>query len=232
MNHLDVIKSLKSKADFQRSKNLARFFKTGKGQYGEGDKFLGITVPEQRQVAKKFMDLSLGEIESLLKSEFHECRLTALLILVEKYKNVKKFSDSKIPKFYLKNIKYINNWDLVDLSSHKILGKYLFDRPRDILYKLVNSKNLWQRRIAIVSTASFIAKSDFKDTLKISEILLLDSHDLIHKAVGWMLREVGKKDKKSLIMFLDKHYKKMPRTTLRYSIEKLSTVERCNYLSK
>jgi 3-methyladenine DNA glycosylase AlkD len=186
----------------------------------------------QRRVAKKYYDLTLKELADLLNSKIHEQRLIALLILISQYKKANKPEKIKYVKFYLKNTKNINNWDLVDLSCHYILGDYLLDKPRQILYRLAGSKNLWEKRIAIISTFAFIRNKEFIDTLKISEVLLNDKHDLIHKAVGWMLREVGKRNELQLIGFLDKHVKAMPRTMLRYAIEKLNEQKRKYYLKK
>lgn len=229
---LDLIqKEFKSKADPERAKNLQRFFKTGKGEYGEGDSFLGITVPEQRKIANKFNTLGLNDIQSLLKSNIHEQRFTALEILVMQYEKANEKQKNEIFKFYIKNTKNINNWDLVDTSAPYIIGDFLLNKNRKILYKLAKSKNIWEKRISIISTAMFIKNNQFQDTIKISEILLKDKHDLIQKAVGWMLREMGKKDKKTLEIFLKKHYKSMPRTMLRYSIEKFPEAERKNYLT-
>jgi 3-methyladenine DNA glycosylase AlkD len=230
-------KELQNKKNPEKAKLLQRFFKTGKGQYGEGDIFLGLMVPQQRQVVKKFCDeIELKDLQELLNSKIHEERLISLLILVDKYKKAEKEKNEKIKKeifdFYLKNTKNINNWDLVDLSSPNIIGSYLLDKNKDILYKLANSEHLWEKRIAIISTAQFIRNNQFQDTIKISEILLNDKHDLIHKAVGWMLREVGKRDKQTLENFLKKHYKTMPRTMLRYSIEKFSKEEREKWMRK
>lgn len=217
------------------------FFKTGKGEYGEGDKFLGPNMPEQRRVAKKFWkDISLFETLELLKSRYHEERMVALLILMFKYKETNKLKNKKesetekqkIFKAYLANTKYINNWDLVDVTCRDIVGAYVYDKNREILYKLAQRSDLWEKRIAIVSTAYFIGKNDLDDTFKISEILLGDQHDLIHKAVGWMLREAGKRDKTRLLNFLDKFGPHMPRTMLRYSIEKFSPEERKYLLAK
>ncbi len=222
---------LEKLANKDKSKLLQRFFKTGKGEYGYGDIFLGITVPNQRKIAKKYFNLNLNQIEELLKSKIHEHRLTALLILVDKFKKGEESIKKEIVNFYLKNINYINNWDLVDLSSHKIIGEYLIDKDKSILYKLARSDNLWEKRISIISTASFIRENKFEDTLKISKILLHDKHDLIHKAVGWMLREVGKRNQNIEEVFLKKYYKKMPRTMLRYSIEKFDKNKRRFYLS-
>lgn len=237
-----VISKLSKLKNPIKAKILAGFFKTGKGEYGEGDIFWGINVPDQRKIAKEFVDLSNSYLEELLKSGVHEQRLTALLILTYQYE---KFFDKrkKIFDFYVKNIKYINNWDLVDVTAPRIIGEYLFDEKvsaeakvkkeggsRELLYKLVHSKKLWEKRIAIISTLYFIKQGGFSDTLKIAEILLKDKHDLIHKAVGWMLREVGKKDEVVLHNFLKKHSKEMPRTALRYSIERLPEEYRKHYL--
>lgn len=215
-----------------KAKILAGFFKSGKGEYGEGDEFLGITVPLQRKVAKKFLDLKFSEIQKLLNSKIHEHRLVALLILVEKYKKGDSTEKGNVVKMYLKNTKKINNWDLVDLSAHYILGDYLLDKDRKILHKLARSKNLWEKRIAIISTFAFIRAREFEDTLKISEILLKDNHDLIHKAVGWMLREVGKRNQKVEEKFLLSYYSDMSRTTLRYAIERFPEQKRQFYLKK
>lgn len=228
----DVKKALAKVADKKRAKLLAGYFKTGKGQYGEGDIFLGVIVPEERKIAKKFPDLSLAEIKKLLLSKIHEHRMVALFILTGQFEKADKEDKKKIAEFYLKNSKNINNWDLVDLSACKILGTYLLDKPRDILYELAKSKNIWQRRIAVLATFPSIAKKDFKDILVIGQELLADEHDLMQKAVGWMLREVGKRDKKVLVDFLDKYTKEMSRTTLRYAIEKFPENERKNYLNK
>jgi 3-methyladenine DNA glycosylase AlkD len=231
-----VEKELRSLADPVKSKLLAGFFKTGKGEYGEGDVFLGITVPVQRAVAKKFCTLQLSGVSGLLKSPIHECRLTALEILVMQYEKAKRDENTllqkKVVTFYLKHTKYINNWDLVDLSASYILGDWLYSVDRAILYDLVKSKNVWERRIAIVSTSVFIRNNDFADILKLTIISLKDKHDLIHKAVGWMLREVGKRDLKVLVEFLDARAHEMPRTMLRYAIEKFPESQRKAYLMK
>lgn len=228
----ELRKEMKSLANPEKAKILQGFFKTGKGQYGEGDVFLGVVVPEQRKLVKKYWNL-IGppDLQILLNSEFHEERLVALLILVKKYEN-SEIARQLFFDFYLENTKNINNWDLVDLSAPNIVGKFLIDKKRDVLYDLVKSSNLWEKRISIISTFSFIRAKDFKDTLRISEILLKDEHDLIHKAVGWMLREVGKRDVVVLENFLKKHYTKMPRTMLRYAIEKFDEKKRKKYLSK
>jgi 3-methyladenine DNA glycosylase AlkD len=232
--HKGIAKELKKMADPQKAKGLSRFFKTGKGQYGEGDQFLGIMVPRQRAVAKKYNNLELDDIQIILQSRFHEFRLTALLILVDKFQTGDEKKKKEIFNFYMKNLKYINNWDLVDLSTPKIVGAYLQDKPaqRKMLYVLARSKDLWEKRIAIIATSSFIRSSDFSDTLKISKILLKDSQDLIHKAVGWMLREVGKKNRNVEEEFLQENYRKMPRTMLRYAIEKFEEKKRQKYLKK
>jgi 3-methyladenine DNA glycosylase AlkD len=210
---------------------LQRFFKTGPGEYGEGDIFLGIMVPEQRKIAKKYTDLKLIDLQKLLRSKIHEERLTALFILTHQFQKSKSIARKRIYDFYFKNRKGVNNWDLVDISAPKIMGEYLLDKPRGILYKLARSSNLWDRRIAVLSTFAFIVKKDFKDALQIAEILLDDKEDLMHKAVGWMLREVGKRNLKTEEDFLKKHYKNMPRTMLRYAIEKFPEKKRKMYLS-
>jgi 3-methyladenine DNA glycosylase AlkD len=205
------------------------FFKTGPGQYGEGDIFMGIKVPVLRAAAKKAKDLSLAELQTLLDSEIHEERLIALLILDAQYA---KTADPKIVDFYLKNTHRINNWDLVDSSAPYILGMHLLTHDPKILYDLVKSKNLWERRIAIISTAAFIRAGHFKHTLALSELLLGDKHDLMHKAVGWMLREVGKRDQATLEKFLTAHSSHMPRTALRYAIERFPEPLRKQYLKR
>ncbi|MFH1522710.1 MAG: DNA alkylation repair protein [Patescibacteria group bacterium] len=223
---------LKSLANSKQAVILKRFFKTGKGEYGEGDIFLGIKVPVQRKIAQKYCELSLKEAVSLLKSKIHEHRLVAIFILINHYQKTDKNGKGKIFKLYLKNTRYVNNWDLVDLSAPNIVGDYLLDKPRAVLYKLARSRNLWDRRISIIATLTFIRSNEFDDTLKIAKILLNDEHDLIHKAVGWMLREVGKRDQKLEENFFKKRYKKMPRTMLRYAIEKFSENKRKYYMKK
>ena len=224
-------KKIKQAANPAKAKILRGFFKTGKGQYGEGDIFLGITLPIQRDLAKKYgADLSLADLDKLIKSKIHEERLIALLILVYQFQK-NEAARQKIYNFYLAHTKYINNWDLVDLSAPKIVGAYLWGKDKKILYKLAKSKNLWEKRIAILSTFYDIYYKKAGDALKISELLLKDQHDLIHKAVGWMLREIGKRcDEKLLFNFLDLHKKKMPRTMLRYAIERLPEKKRKFYL--
>lgn len=224
----DLKKDLNDLKNPEKARILSNFFKTKEGQYGYGDVFLGLTSEQIKIVAKKYTNIDLKELQELISSKIHEERVASLRILVSKFKKEKK----EVFDFYLKNTKNINNWDLVDLSAPNIVGNYLIDKDRSILYKLAKSDNLWEKRIAIISTFSFIRNNQFEDTLKISEILLNDKHDLIHKAVGWMLREIGKKDQNIEEQFLKKHYKKMPRTMLRYSIEKFSPEKRRFYLSK
>jgi len=223
-------KEIKSVSNPDKAKFLQRFFKTGKGEYADGDIFLGIVVPVQRQIAKKHKLLSFPELEKLITSRFHEERLIALLILVERFKKAEENEKEIIVKFYLNNRKGINNWDLVDLSAPKILGQYLIDKDRKILFRFAKSNDLWEKRIAVLSTFAFIRNNDFDDALKIYEILVNDKNDLIHKAVGWMLRELGKIDLKEEEEFLKKHYKTMPRTMLRYAIEKFPERKRKAYL--
>jgi len=223
-------KELNKKANPEKAKILQKFFKTGKGQYGEGDIFLGIIVPEQRKIAKQFQEIPITDLQYLLNSNIHEKRLIALLILIEKYKKSSEKDKEIIFNFYIDNSKKINNWDLVDLSAPNIVGDFLLEKPKDILYELAKSENLWKKRISIVSTYQFIKNNKFQDTLQIAEILLKDKHDLIHKAVGWMLRELGKKNQELEEFFLKKHYKQMPRTMLRYAIEKFKEDKRQDYL--
>ena len=231
-NLIQLKKELKELSDPKQAKILQGFFKTGKGEYGEGDIFLGVKVPIQRKVVAGFRDLSQKDIEKLLNSKIHEYRMTALLILIDQYEKANESEKKIIFNFYLKNSKSINNWDLVDISAPKIVGNYLTEKPRIVLYKFARSKNLWQRRIAIISTFTFIRNNDFDDTLKISKMFLSDEHDLIHKAVGWMLREVGKRDQGIEEEFLKRHYSKMPRVMLRYAIEKFDEKKRKFYLKK
>lgn len=211
---------------------MARFFKTGPGQYGEGDIFGGVTVPDERKIAKKYWNLfSLADAEKLLKSKIHEERMVALFILIEKFKKGDARKRERVYKIYLRNTRHINNWDLVDLSAPNIVGEFLRDKPKAILYKLAKSGNLWERRIAILATFNFIYYGKCGETLKIAKILINDKHDLIHKAVGWMLRETGKRcSQKTLEKFLKPRYKKMPRTMLRYAIEKMPEAKRKKYL--
>ena len=216
----------------EKAKKLSGFFKTDKGQYGEGDIFLGIPVPEQRKVAKRYIDLSLNDLQELLSCKIHEHRLTALLILVSKYEKADNSGKKEIFSFYLKNTEKINNWDLVDLSAPRIVGDYLYKKDRSILFKLAKSKNLWDRRISVLSTFHFIRNNDFEDALAISKLLLQDDHDLIHKAVGWMLREIGKRDQEIEEQFLSKYCSEMPRTMLRYALERFDEKKRRFYLTQ
>ncbi len=225
MTSLSVIKALNRLKSKKRALVSARYFKTGVGEYGEGDIFIGVTVPDQRKIAKKFKVLPFDEIEILLKSKIHEHRLTALFILG--YREV----DKEVYDFYMNHLQCINNWDLVDSSAH-IVGEYLFDKNRMILELLSSSDKIWERRVAIIATHYFIRKKDFSTTLIIAERLLGDYHDLIHKAVGWSLREVGKKNKQVLVDFLNKFSKTMPRTALRYAIEHFSDAERKSIMAR
>lgn len=208
---------------------MQKFFKTEEGEYGYGDIFIGLSVPDCRKLAVKYRDMPFDELYKLLRSEIHEERLIALLVLVYNFER-EEMLQRRIYEFYMKNIKFVNNWDLVDLSSDKIVGGYLIDKPKDVLYKLSKSSNLWERRIAIVATYNFIKNGMFNDTIAIAEVLVEDSNDLIQKAVGWMLREVGKRDLELEVKFLDKHYKDMGRTALRYSIEKFPEKTRKTYM--
>lgn len=231
----NIISDLKRVSNKEKAEFFPKFFKVGPGEYGEGDKFFGVTVPIQRQIAKKYYkNIDLNSLESLITSPFHEVRLTTLLILVLKFtsKTCNELEKKKIVDFYLRHTKYINNWDLVDSSADKILGEYFFRRSRKILDQLQKSKNLWKNRIAILSTFYFIRKDDFEDTLRYCESYLSHKHDLIHKATGWMLREIGNRDPNVLKNFLKSHVSKMPRTMLRYSIEKLPEKERKFWLSQ
>lgn len=222
----DLLRELAAASDPDRARNLVWFFKTGKGQYGEGDKFCGITVPVQRKIASRYKHLPLVDLKKLLRSQVHEHRFTALEILVFQYESGDPAAKRKIFAFYLDNASRINNWDLVDTSAPYIVGQHLLSGPRRILYRLAKSKDLWERRIAIVSTMAFIAQNDLKDTFAIAALLLKDKHDLIHKAVGWMLRETGKRSQPELLKFLKHNYTAMPRTTLRYAIERLPAEQR------
>lgn len=230
-----ISQELKTYSSNSKAEFFPRFFKTAKGEYGYGDKFLGITVPDCRKVAKKYINEEVKEVIQLLHSEWHEERLTALLILVLQFNKAKDDinQQAKIFNLYLENTKYINNWDLVDLSCSYIVGKYLLKKDKSILYKLANSTDLWEKRISIVSTFEFIRNKEYADTFKIAEILLNDKHDLIHKAVGWMLREVGKRCGSDVLeSFLLKYYKQMPRTMLRYSIEHFDLSKKAFYMAK
>ncbi len=232
MTAKDVKQKLKSLASPDVAKSSMRFFKSGPGEYGEGDIFIGIKVPTLRTVAREFRSLPLEEVESLLNSPIHEERHLALMILVLQVTKCDDAHRRVVFDFYLRNTKFINNWDLVDCSAPQIVGGYLLDKSRKPLFQLAKSKSLWERRIAIVSTQHFIRQHDFADTLAISERLLRDEEDLIHKASGWMLREVGTKAKAVLETFLDQHGTVMPRTMLRYAIEHFSPDQRRAYLQR
>ena len=226
-----LIKDLENLKNDEKSKNYSRFFKTWVWEYWEWDKFYWISVPEQRLIMKKYYNsITINEVKKLLESEYHEQRLIWLLILVEKYKKWTNPEKKEIFDFYLNNTFCINNWDLVDVSAHKIIWNYLIDKDRTILYKLSQSDNLWEKRISIISTFAFIYNNDFEDSIKICKILINDKHDLIHKASGWVLREIWKKDEKILTKFLDENILKMPRTMLRYAIEKFDEEKRQYYL--
>lgn len=232
----DLIKELKKYASLKRQKANQWFFKTGPGQYGEGDKFIGVRVPDVRSVARQFLELNFSEIKKLIYSPIHEIRLAAILILVENNKLALKNKDKKTQKnildFYLQNRCQVNNWDLVDLSVHRILGQAILDKlaAKQILYEFATSRNMWERRMAIISTAIFISHKQLEDCLKLSKILLNDREDLMHKAVGWMLREAWKKDAWRVEKFLKDNYNNLPRTTLRYAIERIKESKRKNIL--
>ncbi|MEI8344038.1 MAG: DNA alkylation repair protein [Candidatus Moraniibacteriota bacterium] len=229
----ELRKEIRSLANPQKARILAGFFKTGKGQYGEGDKFLGITVPQTRTVAKKYWQLPLAEVLQLLQSAFHEERLAALLIMILQYQKGDEKQKKEIFQAYLENTQWINNWDLVDLTADRIVGAYLDDKTKDLLFKLAQSKLLWERRIAMLATFYEIKKGKSEIALAVAEKLLGDREDLMHKAVGWMLREVGKRcSQKEEEKFLQKYIKVMPRTTLRYAIERFEEGKRRQYLGK
>jgi 3-methyladenine DNA glycosylase AlkD len=219
-------------ADEKKSGFLPKFFRAFPGGYGEGDMFLGVTVPDQRTIARKYFKvISHGETELLLRGVFHEYRLTAIFILVMKYeKSSSEKEKGAIIRLYLDNLDFINNWDLVDSSACKLLGAWLFNRDKDLLYQLADCDNLWKKRISIISTLYFIRNGYYEDTLKLAELFLNHDHDLIHKAVGWMLREIGNRDPEVEMEFLMKHYRRMPRTMLRYAIEKFDQDLRQGFL--
>lgn len=234
MTALAILDELRAAGSSEKAAHLSRFFKTGPGEYGEGDCFLGVTVPVNRAIAKAHIETPIDEIQRLVESEWHEARLCGLLILYYRYKR-RKTTDSEreeIVRFYLRNARHCDNWDLVDLTCRDILGEYLVNRDRSILYRMAGSDCLWERRIAIVSTWAFIHRDDFTDTLALAEQLLGDPHDLMRKAVGWMLREVGKRDRATLTAFLEKHAVDMPRTALRYAIEHYPEEERRYFMDK
>jgi len=227
-------KDLRSFANLEKAKILGRFFKTGKGEYGEGDKFLGIILPLQRSIVRKYWkEITFEEMKELVKSPLHEERLVSLLIAVDKFEKGNKKERKEIYDFYLSHTKFINNWDLVDLTAPRIIGAYLHDKDKEILTMLAKSKSLWEKRISILSTFYFIRQGDPSETFRIARLLINDKHDLIHKAVGWMLREIGKRcGEKAEEKFLQKYYKTMPRTMLRYAIEKFDNKKRKYYLAK
>lgn len=232
----EVSKELHKYSSAVRAKHAMGFFKTGPGQYGEGDQFIGVTVPNIRAVAKSAKEISFPELKKLVSSAIHEERLVGFIICSLKYTKARKIGDEgseeKIVRFVLKNKKFLNNWDIIDVTVPNMLGFYFLNKDRKLLYQLIKSKNLWDRRIAIMTTFAFIRDNDFGDILKFCEIVLNDKEDLIHKASGWMLREVGNRDKKKLLAFLTRHQLDMPRTMLRYSIEKLSKVQRTKFLKR
>jgi 3-methyladenine DNA glycosylase AlkD len=221
---------LRRSGSMKIAEHSQRFFKTGKGEYAEGDRFLGIRVPVLRKMVKKHSGVTIDEALKLLRSEYHEERLFSLLVLIELYKKSGEAAKEKIFKLYLNNMDHINNWDLVDISAPHIIGNYLQNRDRKALYALAGSKSLWKRRTAIMATFHFIRQNDFKDALKISNLLLRDKEDLIHKAAGWMLREIGKRDTETAERFLNNCYRSMPRTMLRYAIERFPEEKRKRYL--
>jgi 3-methyladenine DNA glycosylase AlkD len=225
-----LTRAFRSEGNPAIAEHSSGFFKTGRGEYGEGDLFLGIRVPVTRKYAKKFRDAPMPVVRKLLKSKFHEERLLAVILLVAKYKSGTESDQKAIYDLYLKNTKYINNWDIVDASAHFIVGPYLQERSHDVLSELAGSDCLWERRIAIMSTFHFIRQEEFDTALKISEQLVNDKEDLIHKAVGWMLREIGNRDRAVEENFLKAHYRIMPRTMLRYAIEKFPEKRRQQYL--
>ena len=230
MSLLKLRSALRKHQNKKKAALLQGFFKTGPGEYAEGDIFLGVNVPTLRNLASRYRDLSLSDTLNLLRSPIHEERLLSLLILMLKYRKAGSPYKKIIYEAYLKNTKYINNWDLVDVSAKRIIGDFLNDRSRAPLYKLALSSDLWERRISILSTFHFIGNNDFADAIKIAGILILDKHDLIHKAVGWMLREIGKRDVNTEERFLKKHCGTMPRTMLRYAIERFPEPKRQAYL--
>jgi len=222
----DLKRELAQASDADRARNLRWFFKTAKGEYGEGDQFCGITVPVQRKIARRYTHLRLSDIKKLLHSPVHEQRFTALEILVFQYDHADAAAQNEIFDFYLANTRRINNWDLVDASAPYIIGAHLLSRSRRILYQLARSADLWERRIAMVSTMAFIARGELQDTFAIARLLLEDKQDLIHKAIGWMLRETGKRSRPALLEFLRVNYSRLPRTALRYAIERLPESQR------
>lgn len=224
--------ALKDKAIPEKAAFFPRFFKSGPGEYGEGDKFLGVKVPEQRKIAKSvFKEISLGEIETLMHDPYHEVRLTGVMILVYRYEKLKFDEERKeLVDFYLSNLKWVNNWDLVDVSCHHILGHYYLNRDKSLFYELAAKDHLWSQRVAMVTTYYWIKRGEFEDALALAKRFLDHPHDLMHKAVGWMLREIGNQDFEVEYEFLKKHYQQMPRTALRYAIEKFDEDLRQDFL--
>ena len=227
-----VFEELKLMADPEKAVHLQRFFKTGPGEYAEGDLFLGVVNPLTRSIAKANKSLPISELQILVKNKYHEARLCALVIATERYKKAKPAEKKELYDFFIKNTRYIDNWDLVDVTCPHVIGAYLLDKDRSILYEFAKSKNLWKQRIAIISSGTFVRNRDFTDTIALAEILMDHKHDLMHKAVGWMLREIGKRDKETLSEFLEKYATKMPRTALRYAIEHYPEPERQYFLKK
>ena len=235
MTSTQVKTALRAFSDPEKAEFFPRFFKSGKGEYAEGDEFLGVTVPKQRKVAKTFRDLPRKQIGKLLKDPIHECRLTGLLILVDQFqRSTSEREQSAIVEFYLDHLDFVNNWDLVDSSAHKILGTWLLDRETEqsILDDLAESEHLWRERVSVIACLPFIKRGEFDWILRLAEWFLDHEHDLIHKAVGWMLREAGKVDQTVLLSFLDQHAASMPRTMLRYAIEKLPEAQRKKFLKR
>ncbi|WP_128547930.1 DNA alkylation repair protein [Larkinella soli] len=230
MTHQDVKGALLAQADPEKAAFFKRFFKTGPGQYGEHDQFLGLSVPQQREIAKRYRSLPPDETEQLVRDPYHECRLTGLIIWTNQARGSGEENRRLILEYYLRNRAYVNNWDLVDVTCPEVVGNYLLNKDRSLLYDLAQENHLWSQRIAIVSTLAFIRKQQFQDTFQIAELLLSHRHDLIHKAVGWMLREVGKKNLDALEEFLHDHAGRLPRTALRYAIERFEPARRKYYL--
>ena len=235
MNAEGLMEALKAYADPDDAVFLQRFFKTAEGQYGAGDRFIGVRVPQIRRVCRQFRDLPLSEIEKLLASDIHECRLAGVVLLADQYAVSDTVKKRAIYDVYVKNVYEgrINNWDIVDASAEFIIGEYLWDKPRDLLFSLAKSENIWQRRVAVLSSFAYIKRGDSSTTLELAALLLHDPHDLIQKAVGWMLREVAMRcDEKVLTTFLEKHYTAMPRTMLRYAIERLLPEQKLYFMKK
>ncbi|MDY7232451.1 DNA alkylation repair protein [Hyalangium rubrum] len=229
-----VMRELAQAADPEKAAFLPRFFKTGPGEYAEGDRFLGVTVPLQRRIAKRHRDMPLAELEALVRSPIHEHRFTGFLILIEQFQAAEAPTRARLFAFCRKHLKQLNNWDLVDLVAPKLIGAHLIEHPelRPMLHTFAGSPSLWRRRIAIITTQAFIRRRDLQETLVLAERLLDDPHDLIHKAVGWMLREVGQKDLTALESFLERHAQRMPRTMLRYALERLPPQRRQDFMAR